>query len=275
MLPEALRFQVGLVDQISKPLGNIQRQFNEVTSAYQSGTHSMIAGAAGVAGAGFALQAALMPAIEMDRSLGEVKSLGVTDDALQQLSNTALDFAVEYGKSADQFVAASYDIQSGIAGLNGMELSQFTKASGVLAAATKADTATITDYMGTMYGIFKNDAAAMTKGVWVEQLTGMTASAVQMFKTDGTKMSQAFASLGADATSAQIAMSEQMAVMGTLQSTMSGSEAGTKYRAFLGGVAKAQDHLNMTFTDSQGTMLPMLDILKQLKGRYGETIDVA
>ena len=70
-------------------------------------------------------------------------------------------------------------------------------------------------------------------------------------------------------------MNEQMAILGTLQATMSGSEAGTKYRAFLNGAAKAQEALNLTFTDSQGQMLPMIDILEKLKGRYGDTIDVA
>ncbi|MEZ8881836.1 phage tail tape measure protein, partial [Vibrio lentus] len=82
MLPEALRFQVGLIDQISKPLGNIQRQISDVTNTYKQGTQTMVSGAAGMVGAGFALQQALMPAIEMDRKLGEVKSLGVADDQL-------------------------------------------------------------------------------------------------------------------------------------------------------------------------------------------------
>ncbi|QXO19207.1 phage tail tape measure protein [Vibrio ostreae] len=275
MLPEALRFTVGLVDQISKPLGNIQRQINDVTNTYRQGTHTMVAGATGMVGAGFALQQALMPAIEMDRALGEVKSLGVADDQLKTLTQTAMKFSVEYGKSATDFVAASYDIQSAISGLAGNELSEFTRASGVLAAATKADTATITNYVGTMYGIFQNTANQMGKADWVNMLGGQTAQAVQMFKTTGDQMSAAFTSVGASATSVGVGMTEQMAVLGTLQSTMSGSEAGTKYRAFLAGTAKAQDALNMTFTDAQGQLLPIVDILNQLKARYGETISVA
>ncbi|ELB2854383.1 phage tail tape measure protein [Vibrio alginolyticus] len=275
MLPEALRFTVGLVDQISKPLGNIQRNLTDVANTYRDGTHTMVAGAAGVAGAGFALQSALMPAIEMDRALGEVKSLGVADEQLKMLSTTAMEFATEYGKSAVEFVSASYDIQSAIAGLAGNELSEFTKASGVLAAATKADTATITNYVGTMYGIFQNTANQMGKADWVNMLGGQTAKAVQMFKTTGDQMSAAFTSVGAAATSVGVGMTEQMAILGTLQSTMSGSEAGTKYRAFLAGAAKAQDALNMSFTDSQGQLLPIVDILEQIKGRYGDTLSVA
>ncbi|EKO3518571.1 phage tail tape measure protein [Vibrio fluvialis] len=272
---EKLLMTIGLIDQVTKPLQGISKEMHSAMDTGKSGLQEMATGGAGLVAAGFAIQNALMPAIEMDRKIGEVKSLGVTDEALKQLSETALEFASEYGKSATDFVAASYDIQSAIAGLDGNELSQFTKASGVLAAATKADTSTITAYMGTMYGIFKNQAAEMGKGAWVEEVAGQTALAVQMFKTTGSEMSSAFTSVGANATSAGIAMSEQMAILGTLQSTMSGSEAGTKYKSFLAGVGKAQDKLGLSFIDSQGKMLPMLDILDKLKGKFGDTLDVA
>lgn len=266
---------IGLVDQVTKPLAGITNEINGAMSAAEKGMEQAAKGGAGLWATGVAIQNALMPAIEMDRKLGEVKSLGVTDEALKQLQQTALEFASDYGKSATEFVGASYDIQSAIAGLTGEELSQFTKASGVLAAATKADTATITSYMGTMYGIFKNQAEEMGKAAWVEDVAGMTASAVQMFKTTGMEMSSAFTSVGANATAAGIAMSEQMAILGTLQSTMSGSEAGTKYKAFLAGVGGAQDKLNLSFVDAQGKMLPMLDILEKLQGKFGDTLDVA
>lgn len=274
-LPQSLMFTVGLVDQITKPIAKISKGLNGLTNDYQAGTMKMASGAAGIAGAGFALQNALMPAIEMDRALGEVKSLGVRESALKQLTDTSYEFALKYGQSSTEFVKSSYDIQSAIAGLNDADLSAFTLSSNVLAAATKADAGTITSYMGTMYGIFKNQANEMGKSEWVEQLTGMTASAVQAFKTTGSEMSAAFTSIGAEATSAGISMNEQMAILGTLQATMSGSEAGTKYKSFLAGVGKAQDALGLSFTDSQGAMLPMVDILNKIKGKYGETIDVA
>ncbi|HCE3234802.1 TPA: phage tail tape measure protein [Vibrio parahaemolyticus] len=269
MLPEALRFTVGLVDQISKPLGNIQRQINDVTNTYRQGTHTMMSGAAGMVGAGFALQQALMPAIEMDRALGEVKSLGVADDQLKTLAQTAMKFSVEYGKSATEFVGASYQIQSAISGLKGNELSEFTRSSAILAAATKADTNTITEYMGTMYGIFEQDALGMGNAEWVKRVSGMTAQAVQMFKTDGQKMAQAFGSLGSSATKMGIDMSEQMAVLGQLSATMGGGEAATKYTAFLGGAVQAQKKLGLSFFDSAGGMRNMADILESIQGKIG------
>lgn len=274
-LPQPLMFTIGLIDQITKPIAKISNSLNGLSSDYQAGTMKMASGVAGIAASGYALQNALMPAIEMDRVLGEVKSLGVRESALKQLTDTSYQYALKYGKSATEFVSSSYDIQSAIAGLNDADLSAFTMSSNVLAAATKSDAATITNYMGTMYGIFKNQAETMGKSAWVEQITGMTAQSVQAFKTTGSEMSAAFTSLGADANSAGIAVNEQMAILGTLQATMSGSEAGTKYSAFLAGVGKAQSALGLTFTDSQGRMLPMVDILTEIRSKYGDVIDVA
>lgn len=271
----ALNFILKLTDQVSAPLGKVKMGFNELAEKGQKNITQMGIGLAGMVGAGLAINESLQPALEMNRALGEVKSLGVAEDALQRLNDKALEFSVAYGANARDFVASAYDIQSAIAGLTGEQLSSFTNASNLLAKATKADAGTITSYVGTMYGIFKNQADAMGKAEWVENLTGQTALAVQMFKTTGKDMSDAFTSIGASATSAGIGLSEQVAILGTLQATMGGAEAGTKYKAFLSGVGGAQEKLGLSFTDSQGRMLPMLQILDKLKGKFGDTLDVA
>ncbi|ENQ7791726.1 phage tail tape measure protein [Pseudomonas aeruginosa] len=270
-----LDFVLRLVDQVTAPLSKVQAGFSDLAQRGQKGITQMGIGLAGVVGTGYALQEAMQPALEQQRALGEVKSLGVAVDALDLLNQKSLEFSVAYGENASAFVASAYDIQSAIAGLTGTQLATFTGASNLLAKATKADAATITSYVGTMYGIFKNQADTMGKGEWVENLAGTTALAVQMFKTTGQQMSDAFTAVGANATSAGIGLSEQMAILGTLQATMSGGEAGTKYKSFLSGVGGAQEKLGLTFTDSQGRMLPMLAILDKLKGKFGDTLNVA
>lgn len=272
---EKLMMQVALVDQVTKPLQGINSQIDKVSKAGRQGWSNMAMGATTVAAGGMAIQSALGPAIEMDRALGEVASLDVKKDVLGALGREALALSVKYGESATEIVRSSYDIQSAIAGLEGNELPAFTRASTTLAKATKADTATITNYMGTMYGIFEQQAKMMGKANWVEDLAGKTATAVQMFKTTGQGMADAFGAIGANATAAGISMDEQFAVLGMLQSTMSGGEAGTKFKAFLAGVGNAQKTLGMQFTDAAGNMLPVITVLDQLKGRYGETLSVA
>ncbi|MGX5217833.1 phage tail tape measure protein [Pseudomonas segetis] len=270
-----LDFILRLVDQVTAPAANVSRQLMDVAEVGKTGFMQMGSGVAGVIGAIYALNQAMAPARDQMAALGEVKSLGVAQESLDELNRKSLEFSARYGESAQAFVRSAYDIQSAIAGLTGEQLSAFTNASNVLAKATKADAATVTNYVGTMYGIFKGQADAMGKAEWVENLTGQTALAVQMFKTTGQQMSDAFTAVGANATSAGIGLSEQVAILGTLQATMGGSEAGTKYKAFLSGVGAAQDKLGLSFTDSQGRILPLLQILDKLKGKFGETLDVA
>jgi TP901 family phage tail tape measure protein len=272
---EQLMLTVSLVDKVTKPIQGINQQLKHTGEMGRQSWDKVAGGAAGLAASGVALYQALMPAIEMDRVLGEVKSLGVVQDDLDLLAHTAADFSIEFGKSATEFVGAAYDIKSAMGELSGKELSGITKASAVLAAATKADTATITSYMGTMYGVFKQQAEAMGKDNFAAMVAGQTAQAVEMFKTTGAEMSAAFTSIGAAGTAAGIAMHEQMAVLGTLQATMSGSEAGTKYKAFLAGIAGAQDKLNLSFVDGNGNMLGMVAILQKLKDKFGDTFTVA
>ncbi|WP_242432361.1 phage tail tape measure protein [Aeromonas salmonicida] len=262
--------RIALVDAITRPLAGINNQLKTVKTTAQSGFASIAGGGAAMLAGGMAIQNALMPAIEMDRALGEVASLDVAQSGLKALSDEALKFSVEYGKSATEFVRASYDIQSAIGGLSESELPAFTRASAVLAAATKADTGTITSYMGTMYGIFEQQAVAMGKADWVEAVAGKTATAVQMFKTTGQGMADAFQGVQSTATSLGVSMDEQFAVLGMLQSTMGGAVAGTAYKSFLSAIPKAGKGLGLSFYDASGAMLPMVDILEQIKGKFGD-----
>lgn len=272
---EKLLMRVELIDKVTGTANRIGSSIENIQKRVEAGYVDILKGVGGLWGAGVALTSLTSDYHDMHRAMGEVASLSVADDALKQLEKTALNFSIKYGESATDFVRSAYDIQSAIAGLTGGELSKFTEASNVLAKGTKADAATITNYMGTMYGIFKNQADAMGKSQWVQQLTGQTAQAVEMFKTNGVQMSGAFTALGADATAHGVAINEQMAVLGKLQATMSGSEAGTKYKAFLRGVGAAQEQLGMQFTDSAGRMLPVYQILSKLQGKFGEIDTVA
>ncbi|EFN9660806.1 phage tail tape measure protein [Escherichia coli] len=275
MSQQRLELLLELTDRLTRPLRAAGRQVQGFAATSRGAFRDIAIGGAALWGVGAAIQGALMPAIEMDRALGEVKSLGVAESGLRKLSRAAVDFTMEYGGAAQDFVRASYDIQSAIAGLTDDELSRFTTASATVAAATKSSSQTITAYMGTMYGIFKDQADAMGKSKWVEQVAGQTATAVQMFKTTGDNMSAAFTTLGASAKAAGIDAAEQFAVLGQLQATMSGSEAGTKYKAFLAAVGSAQKKLGLNFVNKDGTMKSVVEIMKLIRGKFGDLSKVA
>lgn len=265
-----LQFIIGLVDKVSGPIQRIQQRFEAFTRHTKLGLASLGLGMGVLATSGYAVANALEPARDVAAKIGEVASLDVPVQELKRLEQTALLSSAKYGTAAADFVGASYDIQSAISGLKPGQLGDVTDAMNTLAVATKSDVADMTSLMGSMYGIFENEALAVGVDRFSSTVAAYTAKSVQMFKTTGKAMEDAFRGIGSLAKTHGISMQEQFAVLGSLQATMPGAEAGTKYKAFLAGVVKAQDKLKMTFTDSHGKMLPIVDILEKIKAKYGE-----
>ena len=265
-----LDFILALTDKVTAPLGKVKMSFSELTEQSEKNIKTMGMGLAGVTGAFVGINESLQPALEMNRALGEVKSLGVAEDALTALNQKALEFSMNYGENARDFVASAYSIEGAIKGLTGSQLATFTNTSNLLAKATKADAETMGSYVGTMYNLFKGQADAMGKGEWVEKLGGQTALAVQLFRTDGAQLKDAFKEVGAIATASGVDIAEQFAVIGSLSSTMEGGDAGGRYKAFFENLGAASEKMGMKFTDDQGKALPMLDIMSKLEGKLGD-----
>lgn len=265
-----LDFILALTDKVTAPLGKVKMGFSELTEQSEKNIKTMGMGLAGVTGAFVGINQSLQPALEMNRALGEVKSLGVAEDALTALNQKALEFSVNYGENARDFVASAYHIEGAIKGLTGSQLATFTNTSNLLAKATKSDADTMGAYVGTMYNLFKGQADAMGKGEWVEKLGGQTALAVQLFRTDGAQLKDAFKEVGSIATAAGVDIAEQFAVIGSLSSTMEGGDAGGRYKAFFENLGAASEKMGLKFTDSNGKALPMLQIMEKLQGKLGD-----
>ena len=274
---EKLMFKIGVLDKASAPVSKIQGKINELTEKSSQAFAKIAAGTAGLAGSAYAAMNALQPAREIGAKIGELASLDVPIAELDKLTNAAFKASAKYGTAASEFIESSYDIQSAISGLKPGQLGKITDSMSTLAVATKAKVGNMTSLMGSLYGIFEDKALAMGVGKFSQKVAAVTAKSVQMFKTTGKAMEDAFRGVGSLAKTHGIAMEEQFAVMGSLQATMPGAEAGTKYKAFLAGVIKAQKSLNLSFTDSHGKMLPMTQVLEKIKLKYGEldSIEVA
>lgn len=265
-----LAFILSLTDKVTAPLGKVKMGFSDLAEQSEKHIKTMGFGLAGITGAYVGITQSMEPALEMNRALGEVRSLNVAEDALNALNRKSLEFSVAYGENARDFVASAYQIEGAIKGLTGSQLATFTNASNLLAKATKSDADTMGSYVGTMYNLFKGQADAMGKGQWVETLAGQTATAVQLFRTSGEQIGEAFKAAGGLASTAGVSLAEQMAVLGTLGSTMDGGEAGGLYKSFFENVSGASEKLGMSFVDQQGKLLPMMDILDKLQGKFGD-----
>lgn len=102
-----LAFILSLTDKVSAPLGKVKTSFSELANQGQQNIVKVGAGLAGMVGAGVAITESLEPALEMNRALGQVRSLGVAEDALDSLNKKALEFSVAYGTHANEFVESA------------------------------------------------------------------------------------------------------------------------------------------------------------------------
>lgn len=211
---------------------------------------------------------------ETKKALGELSSLGIED--LGALEDAATSFSDQWaGTTKSDFISAAYDIKSGIASLSDTGVGEYTKMAGLTATATKSTTAEMTNLFATGYGIYKDYYKDMSDVDFGEMFSAGISKSVQQFKTTGSGMAQAIQTLGSSATTSNVPLEEQLSIMGMLQATMSGSEAGTKYKAFLRTAAKGGEALGLSFTDANNQLLSMPEILGLLNEKFGDTLDSA
>lgn len=276
-------FQVGavmrLVDMISGPLRMIQATMAQTErgagalSVRMAGLAKAMLPAVMVAGVLLGgLGAMAMASVETDKALGELASVGVRD--MQALRQAGQDFSNQWaGTTKAQFISAAYDIKSGISSLSDHGVAEFTKLAALTGKATKSTTGEMTSLFATGYGIYKQQYADLSDIQFGEVFSAGIAASTQAYKTTGSGMAQAISQLGAAATNANVPLEEQLTILGMLQTTKSGSEAGTMYKALMQSAAGAGQKLKLSFMDSNKQLLSLPEILAALKGKYGDTLD--
>ena len=267
---------LNLVDNLSGQMNSVQSSVSGSVDKLNSAFGTMQKAGVAMAGIGGTITGLAMKTVtatfDTQNALGELSSLGVKDlkaveDAAKSFSNTWA------GTSKADFITASYDIKSGIASLTDEGVAQFTQLAALTGKATKSTTEEMGSLFATGYGIYKGFYDDMSDLEFGEMFSAGIATAVKNYKTSGSEMASAISALGATATNANVPLEEQLAIMGQLQTTMSGSEAATKYKSFLNQASSAGEKLGLTFLDTNNQLLSMPEILTELKGKYGETID--
>jgi len=231
-----------------------------------------------VMGAGLAAMAVpvglVASTIQTQSALAGLRSEGVKD--LDAIAQAAERFTNQWsGASKAEFIGTCYEVKGALANLSDAAVGEFTSAAALTASATKASVAEMVSAFTTGYGIYKPLAAAMTDMQWARMFSGAMAQTVAAFKTTGAQMADAIKNIGAMAASAQVPLEEQLAILGQLQTTMPGAEAGTLYKAFIQKVGQGGKELGLTFTDAQGHMLGIVPILQALKQKFPDLANVA
>lgn len=272
---------VGMIDHLTGPMARVNSsvsnsvsRIDRLNQSFGNMTQTGIAMAAAGAMITDAVLSPVAATFETRRALGELSSVGVKD--LGALKKAAKDFSDTWaGTTKAQFVSAAYDIKSGISSLTDEGVAKYTEFAGITAKGTKSTIAEMTSLFATGYGIYKDFYKDMSDIEFGEMFSAGIAKSVQQFKTTGSGMAQAIQTLGASATTANMPLEEQLSILGMLQATMSGGEAGTKYKAFLASAARAGDELGLRFTDANNQLLSMPEILETLRAKFGSTLDAA
>ena len=267
---------LNMVDNLSGKMAGIGNNVSGEIKKLNSAFGTMQKAGAAMAGVGVGITGLCAKTVtatfDTQNALGELSSLGVKD--LKAVEDAAKSFSDTWaGTSKADFITASYDIKSGIASLTDEGVAQFTQLAALTGKATKSTTEEMGSLFATGYGIYKGFYDDMSDLEFGEMFSAGIATAVKNYKTSGSEMASAISALGATATNANVPLEEQLAIMGQLQTTMSGSEAATKYKSFLNQASNAGEKLGLTFLDTNNQLLSMPEILTELKGKYGETID--
>jgi len=222
-------------------------------------------------GAGLAMMAMptalIASTASTQKALGEMASLGTKD--LQTLEDAAEAFSNQWaGASKADFIGACYDVKSALSSLSDEAVGTFGAMAAITAKATKATVQEMVGTFTTGYGIFKPIMKQYSDMDWAKAFSGAMAQTVAAFKTTGPQMAEAIKNIGATAAASNVPLNEQLAILGQLQTTMPGSEAGTLYKAFIMKAAEAGKELGLPFVDVTGRLKGIIPILQEIQNRF-------
>ncbi|EPX7405582.1 phage tail tape measure protein, partial [Cronobacter sakazakii] len=128
------------------------------------------------------------------------------------------------------------------------------------------------EFMGQMFANFRSDAERLGKVQFAEQLAGKMAYMRQTFGVEMGAIKDLMEGARGVGTNFNIGLDEQLAVLGQLNRTL-GSEASSAYEGFMTGAIDGAKKLGLSFTDMQGNILSMPEMLMKLQGKYGKSLE--
>ncbi|MEX9294607.1 phage tail tape measure protein [Providencia alcalifaciens] len=268
----SLDFTLSLIDNVTQPLKQAQSALSNFANESQKAFTQSAIGVAGLAGALFSLKGLLDPALQMNEALQTASLQGVDASGMKNVTQAAMKFSAQYGKSSVEFTQSALTIRKAIQGVADNELPYLTTVTNTTATALKSTADETTAYMGQMFSQFSTYANQVGKSQFAEELAG---KALYMSQTFGTSMAD-ITGLMEGARSAGthfgVGIDEQLAVLGELQRTL-GSEASSAYEGFMTGAADGAKKLGLSFVDASGKMNSLPEMLGKLQQKYGANID--
>jgi len=268
----SLDFTLSLIDNVTQPLKQAQSALSNFANESQKAFTQSAIGVAGVAGALFSLKGLLDPALQMNEALQTASLQGVDASAMKNVTQAAMKFSAQYGKSSVEFTQSALTIRKAIQGVADNELPYLTTVTNTTATALKSTADETTAYMGQMFSQFSTYANQVGKSQFAEELAGKALYMSQAFGTSMADITGLMEGARSAGTHFGVGIDEQLAVLGELQRTL-GSEASSAYEGFMTGAADGAKKLGLSFVDASGKMNSLPEMLGKLQQKYGANID--
>ncbi|MDF0313788.1 phage tail tape measure protein [Staphylococcus pseudintermedius] len=213
--------------------------------------------------------AAVKKSIDFDDSMRKVKATsGATSGEFQQLRDKALEMGAKTKFSASQSAEAlqymslaGWDTKDMLNGIDGVMQ---------LAAASGEDLGSVSDIVTdslTAFGLKAKDSG---------HFADVLAQASSKANTDVRGLGEAFKYAAPVAGALGYTVEDTSIAIGLMSNAgIKGEKAGTALRTMFSNLAKPtkamknqMDELGISITDSQGNMLPMRDVMDQLRGKF-------
>lgn len=276
----SLGFSLFARNLMSKGLGSATKDVESFQAKVTSAGKTMATVGAGMtatvtAPIGAAGAAILQLGGDFEASMQRVKAVsGATEEEFASLRDLAKDLGSTTAFSASE--AADGMQYLAMAGFDAADT--MTALPGVLdlAAAGAVDLGTAADVASNILSGFGMETAEITR------LNDVLAKTFTSTNTDLEMLGESFKYVGPVASSAGLSIEETAAAIGLLGNAgIQGSEAGTALRGsiarLLSPTAEVTETLNslgVSVTDSQGKLLPLVDIVRQLESAGADTADM-
>ena len=274
---QQLTVAIKLNDQFSKGMGDIEKKINVTFSDNENQKGSLLSGVkkstvalvglttVGIAGAVKGLTSAFDSAKQFEQAMANVSAItGATGSQFDELSNLARVMGATTAFSATE---AAEGIQFlGMAGLGTDEIMSALPASLQLASAGSLSLGEAADISTNIMGAMRLEAGDLGNVVDV------LAQAARKSNTDVQQMGEGMKYVAPTAAALGVSLEETSAALGILasnglQASVGGTSLNAAFRSMVapsGEAEKAAKKLGLTFVDTNGQMLPMVDIIKQL-----------
>lgn len=266
-MSSSLDFTIKLIDRVSSPLRQVRGQLRAFNATATRSFKKIAGGGLALYATAKSITALISPAEEMDRALKRASIGGVS--SIDELRIAAKKFSADYGTSALDFVNSASSIKGALTGISDKDVPQAVAAMSLLSKATGDTLDTSTAFIEQMASNYQGAVKKLGQLNFARSAAGIAAYANSNFNVSTQQLQSMMQSIKGAASNKGVGMGEQAVVLSMASKSMGNGAAGS-YAALCKNLSKAGKELGLSFSDANGKMLSMPDIIAKIQGKFGK-----